>query len=94
MLRKVRNVDLTIHTDIPHQGEECSLGFSVEGGFSVEAGGMLAGSSHGRSMNFAKGSAILQAVAYADEVAFEDATGALHVIFKETPVQPFQPLGQ
>jgi hypothetical protein len=83
MLRKVRGVDFRIQNDIPQAGEECVVSFSVEGGPSV-----------GRTMNLARASAIMQAAGHADTVAFDDATGALHLLFKAPPVRPFQPFGE
>jgi hypothetical protein len=70
---KVTAVDLTVHTDVPHRGEECSVGFNWEGG------------SAGFSTNIARGTAIMQAVGYADGVEYDPQTNALHIVIKATP---------
>ena len=69
----VTNINLTIHRDLPHRGDECTVNVIWDGG----AGGFRT------SLTAANG--IMQATDYADDVEYDPESDRLYIIFGQQP---------
>ena len=69
---RVTDIDFRIQADTPHRGEECTVGFTWQGG------------SSGFSTDLARASAIMKSARYADELQYDPQDKSLHIVIRTT----------